>query len=87
MRVQWTVEETDMRPSKQDMALAFRSLKRDRGFSVAVILTLALGVAAVTSVASVAYSVFLAPLPMGGASESGGRPAAVLVVRRETSTP
>jgi putative ABC transport system permease protein len=52
----------------QDTALAFRSLRRHPGFSIAVILTLALGVAAVTSVASVAYSVLLAPLPIHDAA-------------------
>lgn len=41
-----------------------RGLGRRRGFCAAVILTVALGIAAVTSVASVAYGVLLAPLPI-----------------------
>lgn len=53
-----------MSQAKQDIIPAFRALRRNPGFSVAVILTLALGIGAVTSVASVAYSVLVAPLPI-----------------------
>jgi len=53
---------------KQDIVFAIRALARTPGFSAAVILTLALGVAAATSVASVAYSVLLAPLPIRDAN-------------------
>lgn len=48
---------------RHDLALAFRSLVRDRTFSIAAIATLALGVGAVTTLAAVVAGVLLAPLP------------------------
>ena len=48
---------------RHDLALAFRSLMRDRTFSIAAIATLALGVGAVTTLAAVVAGVLLAPLP------------------------
>jgi putative ABC transport system permease protein len=50
------------------ISFAARGLGRRLGFSAAVILTLALGIAGVTSVASVAYGVLLAPLPIRDAA-------------------
>jgi len=44
---------------------AFRSLKRTPVFTIAVILTLAVGVASVGSMFAIAYGVLLAPLPYG----------------------
>jgi putative ABC transport system permease protein len=53
---------------RQDIVIALRSLRSRPGFAAAVILTLGLGITAVTSVASVAYSVLGAPLPMRDAA-------------------
>ena len=49
---------------RQAIIVAMRGLRNRPGYAAAVILTLGLGIAAVTSVASVAYSVLAAPLPM-----------------------
>src|SRR3954469_6963238 len=46
-----------------DLKYAFRSLSRARGFSIAVILTLALGIGANTAIFSVVRGVLLKPLP------------------------
>lgn len=46
-----------------DLALAFRSLRRRPGFAAAAIATLALGIGASTAIFSVAYGVSLRPLP------------------------
>lgn len=48
---------------RHDIALAIRSLLRDRSFSFAAVATLALGVGAVTTLAAVGAGVLLAPLP------------------------
>jgi predicted permease len=47
----------------QDLRLAARALVRDRAFSAAAAVTLALGVGAVTTLAAVVAGVLLAPLP------------------------
>jgi predicted permease len=47
-----------------DVRIAMRGLRRNPGFTAAVILTISLGVAATTGVISVAYGVLLAPLPI-----------------------
>jgi predicted permease len=47
----------------QDLALGFRSLRRDRGYSSIVVLTLAFGIAANTVVFSLLNPYFLRPLP------------------------
>ena len=47
----------------QDLGFAARSLKRSPGFAVVAILTLALGIGAVSAIASVLYGVVLKPLP------------------------
>ncbi len=47
----------------RELRVAERSLRRDPGFSIAAVLTLALGIAATTAVFSVLYGVLLAPLP------------------------
>ena len=49
---------------RQEIAVTVRGLRARPGFTAAVILTLGLGIAAVTSVASVAHGVLAAPLPM-----------------------
>src|SRR5262249_51405988 len=47
----------------QDLRVGLRTLFRETGFLVVVILTLALGIGANTSIFSVAYAVLLRPLP------------------------
>ncbi len=51
---------------RSDVRVGARSLLRDRGFSLVVILTLALGVGANTAIFSVVNGVLLKPLPYGG---------------------
>src|SRR5688500_3783022 len=52
---------------RSDLRQAFRSLRINRGFSLAVILTMALGIGATSAVFSVAYGVLLRPLPYADA--------------------
>ena len=47
----------------QDLRLAMRSLRRNRGFAAATILTLALGIGANTAIFCVVYGTLLQPLP------------------------
>jgi len=53
----------------QDLRLAVRSLRRSPGFSVAVILILALGIGASTSVFNLIYSILIDPFPYAKAGE------------------
>jgi putative ABC transport system permease protein len=48
---------------KNDLRYALRMLRLNSGFSLAVIITMALGIGATTAVFSVAYGVLLRPLP------------------------
>jgi putative ABC transport system permease protein len=53
---------------RQDLAFAFRSLSRNKGWATVAILTLALGIAATTAVWSAASTLLLHPLKYPGAS-------------------
>ncbi len=53
----------------RDIRLAIRSLVRSPHFSVAAVLTLALGIGATTAIFSVVYSVLIKPLPYRNADE------------------
>jgi len=48
---------------RRDVAYAVRSFARTPGFSIVVILTLALGIGATTAIFSVVRAVILRPLP------------------------
>src|SRR5687767_14729281 len=48
---------------RQDLRYAVRTLVANRGFSLMVVLTMALGIGATTAVFSVAYGVLFRPLP------------------------
>lgn len=53
----------------RDLRYAVRSLVRAPGFTLAAVLTLALGIGATTAIFSVVYSVLIKPLPFPNASE------------------
>ena len=50
-----------------DFKIAVRGLLRSKGFALSSALTLALGIAATTTIFSVVYGVLLRPLPFPGA--------------------
>jgi len=53
----------------RDIRLAFRSLLKDKGFSMTVVLTLALCIGANTAIFAIVHSVLLRPLPVPRAEE------------------
>jgi putative ABC transport system permease protein len=53
----------------QDLRFAFRSLRKNPGFSSLAVLTLSLGIGAATAIFSVADGVLLEPLPYGNPDE------------------
>jgi putative ABC transport system permease protein len=58
---------TDLKDAlRQDLSFAFRQLWRNKGFTTAAAVTLALGVGATTAIFSVVYGVLLKPLPYPG---------------------
>jgi putative ABC transport system permease protein len=50
--------------ARRDVAYAVRSLARTRGFTIAAVVTLALGIGATTAIYSVADAILLQPLPL-----------------------
>jgi predicted permease len=52
----------------QDVRIAVRRMRRTPGFTVAAVATLALGLGVTSAVMSLAYALFLRPLPVDGAS-------------------
>jgi len=52
-----------MRTYRQDVVFAFRQLKKNPGFALTAIVSLALGVGATTAVFSVVYAVLMNPYP------------------------
>src|SRR3954451_7335223 len=52
-----------------DLRYAFRGLRKNRGFALAAVLSLALGIGANTTIFTLLNAVFLAPLPVRQPSE------------------
>jgi putative ABC transport system permease protein len=58
-----------MRNLLQNLRYSVRMLRKDRGLTVAVIATLALGIGATTAIYTVVYATLLAPLPLAHPNE------------------
>jgi len=70
----------------RDVRYTFAMMRRNKGFTAAALLTLALGVGATTAVFSVVYGVLLRPLPFPGSDRlvrlSEEHPGAVSPLRQ-----
>ena len=53
----------------QDLRYSVRMLRKDRGLTIAVLATLALGIGATTAIYTVVYATLLAPLPLAHPNE------------------
>src|SRR4051812_27882280 len=65
-----------------DVRVSFRSLANDRAFTIAALLTLAIGIAATTAIATIVDAILLRPLPY----PHSDRIVQVISYRREGGT-